>query len=132
MLPALLPPALFPADSTTDFEKAANVRTSGRLFSLVAVGHSVATDRFTIQVAQDRTADERFMRQFAALLAVVLGLGVAASAIIAWTVTQRGLRPIGEMTRALQRVGPKQLHERVTAIGWPRELRGLLAALLGV
>jgi two-component system heavy metal sensor histidine kinase CusS len=125
---ALLPPTVFPAVPMTDLEKAVNLRTNGHLFSLVTVEHTVGTDQFTIHIAQDRTADERFMRQFAALLAVVLGLGVAASAIIAWTVTQRGLRPIGEMTRALKRVGPKQLHERVTAVGWPRELQPLAVA----
>jgi two-component system heavy metal sensor histidine kinase CusS len=32
------------------------------------------------------------------------------------------------MTRALKRVGPKQLHERVTAVGWPRELQPLAVA----
>jgi two-component system heavy metal sensor histidine kinase CusS len=32
------------------------------------------------------------------------------------------------MTRALQRVGPKQLHERVPTVGWPRELQPLALA----
>ncbi len=125
---AVLPLALFPADPTTDFEKAVDLRTNGRLFSLVTAGHGVGAARFTIHVAQDRTADVGFMRQFAALLAVVLGFGVAASAIIAFTVTKRGLRPLGEMTRALKRVGPKQLHQQVSAVGWPRELQPLAVA----
>ena len=42
--------------------------------------------------------------------------------------TKRGLRPLGDMTRALKRVGPKQLHERVPAVGWPRELQPLAIA----
>jgi two-component system heavy metal sensor histidine kinase CusS len=32
------------------------------------------------------------------------------------------------MTRALKRVEPKQLHERVTAVGWPQELQPLAVA----
>src|SRR5438477_1675388 len=120
---ALLPTAIF-ADAKTpkDFH------SDGRLFSLLTTEQQTATDRFKIQVAQDRTADERFMKQFAMLLVAVLALAVAASAIIAWSVTKRGLRPLSEMTHALKRVGPKQLHERVTAVGWPRELQPLAVA----
>jgi two-component system heavy metal sensor histidine kinase CusS len=120
---ALLPTVLFAeAKEPKDFP------SQGHLFSVMTTEYQTASDRVTIQVAQDRTADERFMKQFAALLVAVLALGVAASAIIAWSVTKRGLRPLGEMTRALKRVGPKQLHERVTTVGWPREIQPLAIA----
>lgn len=122
---ALLPSEVFPAESS---RKPVDFRSNGRLFSLITSEHEGAGAQYVIQVAQDRTADEKFMKQFAVLLGAVLALGVAASAIIAWTVTKRGLRPLGDMTRALQRVGPKQLHERVTAPGWPRELQPLAVA----
>jgi len=118
----VLPASVFTAKRRKDFH------ADGRLFSLVTSEHQTATDRFQIQVAQDRTADEHFMKQFAMLLGAVLALAVAASAIIAWSVTKRGLRPLGDMTRALKRVGPKQLHERVTTVGWPRELQPLAIA----
>jgi len=125
----LLPPAVFPAVNPRGSSvNSKDFHSEQRLFSLTANAHEIGTDRFTVQVAQDRTADEQFMKQFAALLAAVLALGVAASAIIAFTVTKRGLRPLGEMTRALKRVGPKQLHARVTAAGWPRELQPLAVA----
>jgi two-component system heavy metal sensor histidine kinase CusS len=124
----LLSPNIFPGGTTSEFEKPIDYHTDGRLFSLVTSEQQIAADRFTIQVAQDRTADERFMKQFAALLGAVLALGVAASAMIAWTVTKRGLRPLGEMTRALKRVGPKQLHQQVSPVGWPRELQPLAVA----
>ena len=125
----LLPAALFPAvNPKTGDLVPKDFHTDQRLFSLVTDAHAIGSDRFTIQVAQDRTADERFMKQFAALIAVVLAVGVAASAMIAWTVTRRGLRPLGQMTRALKRVGPKQLHQQVTAAGWPRELQPLAGA----
>jgi two-component system, OmpR family, heavy metal sensor histidine kinase CusS len=120
---AVLPPAVFAAA-----EKPKDFRAQAQLFSLLTSPLQTATDHFQIQVAQDRTADERFMKQFAALLAAVLALGVAAAAIIAWSVTKRGLRPLGKMTDALQRVGPKQLHERVPTVGWPRELQPLALA----
>jgi two-component system, OmpR family, heavy metal sensor histidine kinase CusS len=125
---ALLPSNIFPAGTTSSFDKPTDYHTDGRLFSLVTTQHSAGAERFTVQVAQDRTADEQFMKQFAALLAAVLALGIAASALIAWTVTNRGLRPLNAMTRALRRVGPEQLHERVTTRGWPRELTPLAVA----
>lgn len=127
---ALLPPAIFPKmpASGSSMASPTDLRTAGRLFSLVTIGDEVGGQPLTIQLAQDRSADDRFMKQFAALLTAVLALGVLASAAIAVTVTRRGLRPLGEMTRALKRVGPKQLHERVTAVGWPRELQPLAVA----
>jgi two-component system, OmpR family, heavy metal sensor histidine kinase CusS len=125
----LLPPAIFPAtDPVITSQNPKDFHSDNRLFSLVTSSHGLASERYTIQVAQDRTADEQFMKQFAALIAAVLALGVAASAIIAFTVTKRGLRPLGEMTRALKRVGPQQLHQRVSPVGWPRELQPLAVA----
>lgn len=120
--------ALLPAPIFLNAKTPQDFHADGRLFSLVAGDHQTAADRFKIQVAQDRTVDEQFMKQFAALLIAVLALSVAASVIIARSVTKRGLRPLGAMTRALQRVGPKQLHERVTPTGWPRELQPLAIA----
>jgi two-component system heavy metal sensor histidine kinase CusS len=126
----LLPRSVFPGTQIARPSQPAptDLRTDGHLFSLVTTTHEVAGQPYTIQVAQDRSADDRFLKQFAALLAAVLALGVVASAVIASKVTKRGLRPLGEMTRALKRVGPKQLHERVTAVGWPRELQPLAIA----
>jgi two-component system heavy metal sensor histidine kinase CusS len=126
---SLLPAGKFPSpQSLTVSPEPKNLRTAGRLFSLVAIAERAGDRPYTIQVAQDRSADDRFMKEFGALLAAVLAFGVLASAGIAFTVTKRGLRPLGEMTRALKRVGPKQLHERVTAVGWPRELQPLAVA----
>src|SRR4051812_20582202 len=126
---AILPAAVFPsAQPNLASRSPIDFRTDDRLFSLISSGADPAGAPYLIQVAQDRTADDRFMKQFAALLAAVLALGVAASAIIAWTVTKRGLRPLGKMTRALKRVGPKQLHERMGTIGWPREVGPLAVA----
>jgi two-component system heavy metal sensor histidine kinase CusS len=57
------------------------------------------------------------------LLALVLGAGVIASALIAVTVTRRGLRPLAEMRRSLERVQPAHLNERIEPDHWPRELQ---------
>jgi two-component system heavy metal sensor histidine kinase CusS len=126
---ALLPPGIFPnPQSLTASPAPKDLRAAGRLFSLVAIAEQARDRSYTIQVAQDRSADDRFMKEFAALLAAVLAFGVLAAAGIAFTVTKRGLRPLGAMTRSLKRVGPKRLHERLAPDGWPRELQPLARA----
>jgi two-component system heavy metal sensor histidine kinase CusS len=62
------------------------------------------------------------------LVTVVLAFGILASTLIAITVTKHGLRPLGEMTRSLGRIGPTHLSERVLPAGWPRELQPLAVA----
>ncbi len=105
-----------------------NHQAGGKLFSLVSVVTEASGRTYTIQVAQDRTVDEQFEKQFGVLVAVVLACGIFASAMIAITVTKRGLQPLGEMTRSLKRVGPNRLHERVPPAEWPRELQPVAVA----
>src|SRR4051794_23500233 len=62
----LLPVNVFPEADAKRSPK--DFRNGGRLFSLLTGNQDLDARRFVIQVAQDRTADERFMKQFAALL----------------------------------------------------------------
>jgi two-component system heavy metal sensor histidine kinase CusS len=103
-------------------------RTGGRLFSLVSSAEEADGNHYVIQVAQDRSEDEDFMMEFGFLVAGVLACGIFASAVIAVTVTKRGLRPLATMTRSLKRVGPHRLHERVPPAEWPRELQPVAIA----
>jgi two-component system heavy metal sensor histidine kinase CusS len=103
-------------------------RTGGRLFSLVSVITPANGQTYTVQVAQDRTVDEQFEKQFGVLVVVVLVCGILASALIALTVAKRGLRPLEAMTRSLRRVGPTRLDERVPPNEWPRELQPVAIA----
>jgi two-component system heavy metal sensor histidine kinase CusS len=125
----LLPSNAFPAAQTSSFVRnPKDYRTAGKLFSLVARLPQAGGRPFTIQLAQDRSADEQFTKEFAALLAIVMALGILVSAAIAVTVTRRGLRPLTEMARSLKRIGPTHLNERVAPAGWPHELRPLAVA----
>ena len=126
----LLPPSIFPRTptSTSAARNAKNYRIGGRLFSLVTTSEEANGQPYTIQVAQDRSTDDQFTKEFGALLAVVLAFGILASTAIAITVTKRGLRPLAEMTHSLERVGPTHLSERVPPTRWPRELRPLAVA----
>lgn len=126
----LLPAAIFPpAQSMTPAElPIKDYQAGGKLFSLVSIKAGENGRSYLIQVAQDRSADKQFEREFGLLVAVVLGCGIFASALIAITVTRRGLRPLNDMTRSLKRVGPNRLHERVPPTGWPRELQPVAIA----
>ena len=126
----LLPPGVFPAaqKGTGPVRNRKDYRTSGKLFSLVASGEDSGAQAYTLQVAQDRSSDERVERNFAVLFVIVLSGSILASAVIAIVVTKRGLRPLGEMTQSLGRIGPTHLKERVIPDDWPRELQPLAVA----
>ena len=125
----LLPPEIFPSGQTAAaLGSPKDYHTSGKLLSLVTLKEESGGQSYTIQVAQDRSSDEQVKRNFAVLLIIVLSGSVLASSLIAITVTKRGLRPLGEMTRSLGRIGPTHLKERVAPAEWPRELQPLAIA----
>ncbi|MCA1659708.1 MAG: heavy metal sensor histidine kinase, partial [Verrucomicrobiaceae bacterium] len=121
----LLPSEVFPSPKQN---APIHFRTHGRLFALVSTTVDAGGQSYILQVAQDRSRDEQFTKRLRLLLVALVASGTLASALIAINVTRRGLRPLAEMTHALERVGPKQLHERVPPEGWPRELRPLATA----
>jgi two-component system heavy metal sensor histidine kinase CusS len=125
----LLPATVFPRPQrSVSAEKAKSYHTRARLFSLVSVKVNLNGQTSTIQVAQDRSADQQFRSKFGALLILTLGLGTAASGIIAVTVTRRGLRPLHAMTNALARISPAHLNERLSPLSWPGEIEPLVHA----
>lgn len=125
----ILPPAIFPSpQDSTSIAAPKDYRRGTQLFSLVATTAQRNDSRYTLQLAQDRSTDEEFTKNFGILLAAVLFVGVFASALIAITVTKRGLRPLAEMTRSFEQIGPTHLSERVAPAAWPRELQPLAVA----
>ena len=125
-----LPPEIFPSPqkSASAVRSVKDYRRGAKLFSVVALNEESGGQAYTLQVAQDRSSDERVERNFAVLFIIVLSGSVLASGFIAVTVTKRGLRPLGEMTRSLGRIGPTHLKERVAPADWPRELQPLAIA----
>jgi hypothetical protein len=92
----ILPTAVFPAAPTTDFKRR-DFHCRPALLPRHQRTHCRSRP-ILIQVAQTAPPMKELHGQFAALLAVVLALGVAASTIIAWTVAAR-VWPIRQMTR---------------------------------
>jgi two-component system heavy metal sensor histidine kinase CusS len=130
----LLPPNIFapPQTSISLSRSTKDYQKDAKLFSLVATNETVAGQPHVLQVAQDRSADERFRKQFGALLALALGLGLIASTLVAITVTRRALHPLAEMKRSLERVQPAHLSERIEPAQWPRELQPMVTAFDGM
>ncbi len=135
LLPEIFPSALAFAEASAGSQKPASAvtgrkdyRRGAKLFSLIALNEESGGQAYTLQIAQDRSSDERVERNFAVLFIIVLSGSVLASALIAVIVTKRGLRPLEEMTQSLGRIGPTHLKERVIPADWPRELQPLAIA----
>ncbi len=124
----LLPVNLFPPAASRETAVPTEHRVAGKLFALTTRRALGGDQQFTIQVAQDRSSDEQVERRFGILVLVVLSGSILASVLIAIPVTRRGLRPLEEMKRSLERIGPTHLNERVASANWPHELQPLAIA----
>src|SRR5438093_7919914 len=91
-----LPPEIFPPrqQSASIVGGLKDYRRGSKLFSLVAVNEESGSQRYTLQLAQDRSSDERLERNFAALFVLVLSGSVLGSALLAIVVTKVRLRPL--------------------------------------
>src|SRR5262249_35791489 len=124
----LLPRKVFPPASSREISVPTEYRVAGKSFALTTKRALANGQTFTIQVAQDRSSDEQVERRFGLLALIVLSGSILASILIAISVTRRGLRPLEEMRRSLERIGPTHLDERVGPANWPRELQPLAIA----
>jgi two-component system, OmpR family, heavy metal sensor histidine kinase CusS len=124
----LLPANIFPPVASREIAAPAEHRVAGKSFALTTRRALADGQQFTIQVAQDRSSDEQVERKFGILVLVVLSGSILASILIAIPVTGRGLRPLEEMKRSLERIGPTHLNERVASANWPRELQPMAIA----
>jgi two-component system heavy metal sensor histidine kinase CusS len=78
--------------------------------------------RLLYLVALDITHLDAWLAQFRVQLISVVIVGTVMSGIFAWLLTRTGLRPLREITAAMQRVGAKGLDERLGRNRWPHEL----------
>ncbi len=126
----LLPPEIFPSaqQSSVAVGGRKDYHKGPKLFSLIAFNEASGGQAYTVQLAQDRSSDQRVEREFAVLFIIVLASSVLASAFIAIIVTKRGLRPLTQLTQLVARMGPTHLKERVAPGSWPRELQPLAIA----
>ena len=85
----------------------------------------LAQDPRQFQVAVDRADEERLLRKYRDLMAVVLVLSVVACAIGGMVIARRGMRPIDRITRAARDTRSGTLNQRLALVGLPSELAQL-------
>ncbi|MGH8230058.1 MAG: heavy metal sensor histidine kinase, partial [Steroidobacteraceae bacterium] len=81
-----------------------------------------------VEVALDVSAEHKVLSAYLRHTAGVLAAAVLLAALIGALIARRGLRPISDITRATERIGIEQLHERIGEAPWPRELTALAGA----
>ncbi len=103
---------------------------AGRSYLMMAARARTGNGRQRIiQVALDMSRENDLIADYRKKLALVLFLGILLSAGFGVASAHRGMRPLQEITRKAQLITSSQLHERVDAARWPRELTALAQAL---
>jgi len=121
----------FPAAGKVDDSRGLNKKQrvdNGKLYELstmwVTVGKSGGQRRL-VQLALDVSREEAMLADFRRKLIVVSLAGICVSAGVGFTVARWGMRPLSEIRRATQRIGPTQLYQRIGSGRWPQELTTL-------
>lgn len=81
--------------------------------------------RFLIQAALDVSWERNMIYRYRTKVELIFFAGILISALAGIMVARRALRPLGEITRVIQRIRATQLNERVMPSRWPRELAEL-------
>ena len=127
LAPSTLFPILLPADKRPSLhsETLTPAYRELRLMTARATLDPLAQDPRQFQVAVDRADEERLLRKYRDLMAVVLVLSVVACAIGGMVIARRGMRPIDRITRAARDTRSGTLNQRLALVGLPSELAQL-------
>lgn len=125
-----LPRAEFPVTSTADMRERRWRSTTGATYLLASsfVAARDATQGWHIQAAFDISAAERLLASFRRDIALVLIGGLLVTLPIGAWIIRRGLKPIGNITRATENIDAQRLNQRINAGHWPEELVSLATA----
>lgn len=116
---ALIPVAAF---ATLGSSSATREFTSGRHY-LLAAGRTESGQQ--LQVALDLEHNDQLLTTYRHQLLIVILIGVILAGWAGSFITQRGLRPIVQITRAAQRTRANRLDTRIATRAWPTELTAL-------
>lgn len=95
------------------------------LMSAWAAAGKTGGKRFLIQAALDVSWERNMIFRYRTKAEVIFFVGILITSLAGIMVARRALRPLGEITRVIQRIRATQLNERVTPSRWPRELAEL-------
>lgn len=126
----ILPPAVFPHPLETRADQQ-TWHVDGAQFLLAATaapGETPASPKWYVQAAINTRSAQALLSRYRRDIVVVMAAGTLLAAFLGFFITRRGLRPIADITRAAERIGVRQLRERIKTDAWPEELAALAGA----
>ena len=121
----------FPPPSGVD-ELSKNVwklksRDGLRAYRLLATRVAVGADRqpVILQLGLDISGEIPHTAYHVKMVAIMIILGSVLATIVGYAIIRSGLRPLRDVTEAIQRVSPSHLDERINKVKWPAELNAL-------
>ncbi len=127
----MLVPSTFPHPIDVDggFDHGINlVARNGQLFrglSPRAGARLPDPETGVIQVALSQAKKRGLLAKYRRRLWRVLGMALGACSLVGYYIARRGLRPIGHISQAAQRMHSTTLDQRIATTGLPTELLGL-------
>lgn len=135
---AVAPVDIFPKPSGLSSTPAATTeRKSSKGHSLILVSALAraggpAGGVRVLQLALDISHEDELIADYRQRLLLVLLAGILVSAGIGVFISERGLKPIEDITKTVQHISAHQLHRRLGQSHWPLELNDLAAAFDGM
>lgn len=126
----LLPTAVFPVVVSGEMIEAYR-DPADRVFLLLTADAWTSVDRRDrriIQIALDTSMNLEILEEYRARLLLVFAGGAMVASLAGVIITRRGLRPLRQITDAVQEVTVRCMHLRLDAARWPRELQELAGA----
>lgn len=89
---------------------------------------SVRTDTGWLEALLDRGSDAAVLRAYRRELVLVLGAALLAAAGLGFAIADRGLRPLGRLTRRVAAIDARSLGQHLAAGDEPAEIRALIVS----
>jgi two-component system, OmpR family, heavy metal sensor histidine kinase CusS len=96
---------------------------TGEVFRVFAFDLEAAGARFVVQLAVDRTSEDRMLRSYEGMLWATVIPAALLAILVGHAIATRGLEPIRDMAERVRRVGASRLDERIEAAAYPEDLR---------
>jgi two-component system heavy metal sensor histidine kinase CusS len=96
-------------------------------YRLLAARAAAGADKQTVilQLGLDISGEVTHTAYHGKIVVILIMSGIVLSSLVGYAITRRGLRPLREVTEAIQRVSPSHLDERINRVRWPEELSAL-------
>src|SRR5262245_12996765 len=121
----VLPISAFPKDLVVDLESgrpAVLNSPTGRVFHGLT---TVVEQDYLVQAAVDEAGNVKLLEAYRRRLALVLGLGLVACALVGHLIASRGIRPVKQIAETMQHIRSTNLSERIESPHLPAELSTL-------